>query len=149
LEGFPGWGDENVFYAGLEPKNIVYNREKCFAEFLESAPDDIYWFTEPDSRIKEQFPPLEADLALCHRPADKVKICPAWRLCTPKALPFFQEVAALMESLPKEWEGDSTAFQKVNLKKYHVELRDYKDYVARGGRYSRNYKGGDKSCLTL
>lgn len=146
LTGFPGWGDENRYFDGLDPSNIVYNREQCFADFLEHAKEDVYWFTEPDARIIQAFPPLLADLCLLER-KDSVPLCPAWRLATPKAAPFFREIAERMKLVEKlDWHGDSEVFTAIykELDKWNVELRDYALYIPRKGIYSRNYKGKDK-----
>lgn len=141
LRGFPGWGDENFFYDG-DPKDVVANREECFYQFLKDAPEDVYWFTEPDVTILRGFPGLrQFDLALCYRPGDDVPIAPAWRLARKSALPVFEECVEMMREDPrKDWHGDSAVFaklwarmgkpkEKLVYKGLKIEMREYRLYV--------------------
>lgn len=149
----PGWGDENHHY-DLNPKNIVFNREEVFTDFLENAPDDVYWFAEPDFRINKMWPVLKADCAVLIR-GDSVPMTPAWRLATPKALPFFRELRDEMRKQDrKSWHGDSVAFTNVwvrmgrpgkhrlfGFNNVWIETRDYLDYIKGRATYSRNLVG--------
>lgn len=158
LEGHPGWGDKNYYYPGLDPADIVYNREVCFIEFLKSAEDDVYWFSEPDSRIAEMWPPLTGDIALLRR-NDAVAINPAWRLCRPSALPIFEMALERFDTNQKSWHGDSIAFRQLWLdfgepnighfehRGIKIELRDYNDYCKIGARYTRQWKAKKKLRL--
>jgi hypothetical protein len=158
LEGHPGWGDENYYFPNLDPVNVVYNREICFVEFLKTAPDDVYWFTEPDSRIAEMWPPLAGDLALLRR-QDLVAINPAWRLARPSALPIFEMVLQHFDLDRKSWHGDSVAFRQLWLdfgqpnighlehSGVKIELRNYNDYCKMSARYTRQWKAGKKLRL--
>jgi hypothetical protein len=158
LEGHPGWGDENYYFPNLDPADIVYNREICFIEFLKSAPDDVYWFSEPDSRIAEMWPPLEGDIAMLRR-QDEVAITPAWRLARPSALPIFEMALERFDTNQKLWHGDSVAFRQLWLDfnqpdighfEYNgtkIELRNYSDYCRVGARYTRQWKAGKKLRL--
>jgi len=164
VEGHPGWGDENHRYANLDPRNIVLNREECFTIFLETAPNDVYWFTEPDHLITKMWPGLEADCAMLYRNGDAVPMCPAWRMATPKALPFFRKLRDTLRSLEPssgvgfDWHGDSWAFTKVwgdmgkpkkraNYLGVDVEFRNYADYIKPLGTYGKNYFGKSKGQL--
>jgi hypothetical protein len=157
LNGHDGMGDENYWFPG-EPEDIVFNREKIFTEFLTHAPDDVYWLTEPDSRIAEPIPELTTDLALLRR-QDNVAITPAWRLCTKAALPFFHE---MLECYPRDkrgWDGDSDAWIEmwqrmgrpdIGVTQYRgisIELRDYRDYCTQNARYTRQWKAHHKITL--
>lgn len=157
LEGHPGWGDENHFYPG-DPADIVYNREVCFIEFLKSAPNDVYWFTEPDSRIAEMWPPLVGDLAMLRR-QDAVAINPAWRLARPSALPIFEMALDRFDTNQKSWHGDSIAFRQLWLdfgqpdigsfehNGVKIELRDYNDYCRTKAKYTKQWKAKRKLQL--
>jgi hypothetical protein len=155
LEGHPGWGDENYFLPG-DPADIVYNREVAFVDFLKKAPDDVYWFTEPDSRIHTMFPPLTGDLSLLRR-QDSLPISPWWRLARPSALPFFEETLECFDTNQKTWHGDSVAFlemwkrmgspgeESLTYRGLSIELRNYKKYSK--SQYSRHVKGDKKIGL--
>ncbi len=161
LTGFEGLGDENHYFEG-EPNNITYNREKFFVEFLKNSPDELYWLTEPDSRIHNMFPLLEdnVDLSLLYR-HDDVHIPPAWRLVRKSALPFFEELLNYYEQERKDWwEGDSACFSKMwknmgepqteGLVSYNgmtIELRPYKLYCMRKSHYTQQFKGHHKKEL--
>lgn len=158
LEGHPGWGDENYYYPNLDAADVVYNREICFIEFLKSAPEDVYWFTEPDSRIAEMWPPLTGQLALLRR-QDSVAINPAWRLACPSALPIFEMILERFDLGRKSWHGDSIAFRQLWLdfeqpdvghfehNGIKIELRDYSDYCKISSKYSRQWKASKKLRL--
>jgi hypothetical protein len=159
LHGQIGMGDENYYFDGV-PDEIIWNREKFFIEFLKEAPEDVYWFTEPDSRIIEMFPPLEGDLALLRR-NDSVALNPAWRLAKKSALPFFEEVFSYYPDTPKlkEWHGDSYAYVRmwekmdkpnVGLLKYnnmHIDLRAYDLYCRQSSKYTAQWKAANKAAL--
>lgn len=158
LNGFEGWGDENYFYPG-DADEVILNRELTFIEFLKkSDPDEIYWFTEPDSRIIEKFPNLEGDLALLYR-NDSVPISPAWRLARKTALPFFEELITYFNQDYKDWHGDSWAFRKmweilnrpelgkIKYKDLNIEFRRYDEYCKRNSKYSIQWKGTSKINL--
>ena len=156
-KGHPGWGNEN-FYIEADPEHIVYNREIGFIEFLRTAADDVYWFTEPDARLVAEMPPLQGDLALLRR-NDSVAITPWWRLARPTALPFFEEVLTHFNMDHKTWHGDSYAFVGIwnamgrpdqgflEYKGLKIELRDYSVYTGRKGPYSRQWKADHKLDL--
>ena len=158
LEGHPGWGDENYYYPNLDAADIVYNREVCFIEFLKNAPDDVYWFSEPDSRVVNLWPELTTDLAMLRR-QDTVTINPCWRMCRPSALPFFERVLENFELSQKTWHGDSYAFVRTweQMDKpdigFHeflgltVELRDYRQYAGKKSKFSQQYKAEQKLKL--
>jgi hypothetical protein len=163
LRGHPGWGDENLYYEG-NPEHIVANREECFSAFLEAAPDDVYWFTEPDTVIYQMWPRLKTDCAMLYRAGDAVAMCPAWRMARPSALPFFIALRdAMRADSRKDWHGDSAAFTHVwkkmerpeigitNYLGVEIEFRDYADYVKSRGTYTRNYLGphGKKKLLEV
>lgn len=150
LAGFHGWGDENHYFEGLESGNVVANREEVFCTFLSSAPDDVYWFTEPDCTIYQMWPELTVDCAFLYRKDAKAPMCPAWRLARPSALPLFIRLRnAMREETSKSWHGDTEAFRKtwalmgspkegiVDYGGVKVEMRDYTHYVKHSGRYSR------------
>lgn len=156
LKGFPGWGDECYHYEGLQKREVVYNREVCFTKFLRDAPEDVYWFTEPDCRILEMFPPLEGDASFLYRQGDDVAMCPAWRLVTKKALPIFEEVLELFKDEPRrDWHGDSDVFtamwrrmgsptDRTTYKGIEVTMRPYRDYIKGKPRYTINHLGPNK-----
>lgn len=158
LADHPGWGDENYYFPDLDPEHVVYNREKCFLNFLATAPDNVYWFTEPDSRIAEMWPDLTGDLALLRR-QDSVAITPAWRLARPSALPIFEMSLQHFDLNLKSWHGDSIAFRQLWLDfgqpdvghfEYagiKIQLRDYNDYCRINSRYSRQWKASKKLRL--
>lgn len=161
LGGLPGWGDENHFYKNLDAKNVVLNREECFTQFLETAPDDVYWFCEPDIEIYKMWPELKADCAMLYRHKDDVPMCPAWRMATPKAYPFFRRLRDQLRDVKErpgvgfDWHGDSEAFTKVWQEMgrpttntvfmgLNIEFRKYEDYIKGNNTYSRNYFGKRK-----
>lgn len=157
LEGHPGWGDQNIHIKG-DPEHIVYNREIAFTGFLQHAPDDTYWFTEPDARLHTPMPDLDGDLALLRR-NDVIAISPWWRLARPSALLFFQEVIEHFDPAQKDWHGDSWAFVKMwelmgrpdigstIYKGLKIELRDYNLYTKTNSPYSRQWKAKNKINL--
>jgi hypothetical protein len=159
LYGNAGFGDENHYFEG-DPNEIIWNREKFFIEFLKQAPDDVYFFTEPDSRIMEMFPELDCDLALLRR-NDDVALNPAWRLARKSAIPFFEEVFTYYpeEANRKEWHGDSIAWVKIWEKmgkpnvgkvKYNnmdIDLRVYDLYCRPNAQYTAQWKAKNKVDL--
>jgi hypothetical protein len=164
LEGEPGWGDRNIHYSGLDQKNVVLNREECFTRFLETAEDEVYWFAEPDIEIIQMWPPLTADCAMLYRAGDAVAMNPAWRMATPKALPFFtklREELRAVEIRPgvgHDWHGDSAAFTKVwkdmgkpteraNYLGVEIEFRNYSHYIKGEPKFTRNHFGKKKLDL--
>lgn len=166
LDGQEGWGDENKYYSNLNPRNVIYNREVCFVRFLTDAPDDVYWFTEPDARVLKPIPQIKdgIDLVLLYRPRDGVPMTPSFRIARKSALPFFIEVMEEMKKQPKDtwaWNGDSVAWnsmykkigspKKLGLfryKKINIEFRDYILYTAMDDSgIIRHYKGGNKQQL--
>lgn len=164
LDGQPGWGDENRFYPGLDQRNVVLNREECFSQYLEEA-DDVCWFCEPDMLIKQMWPELVTDCAMVYRPNDDVPMCPAWRMATKKALPFFIKLRDTLRSVETrpgvghDWHGDSEAFTKVwnemgcpKVGKHEFmglsfEFRKYEDYIKGSEKFTRNYFGKRKLNL--
>jgi len=158
INGFESYGDENIF-VDADPENIVWNREKFFIDYLKDAdPNETYYFTEPDSRIEQIFPPLTTDLALLYRTVPP-HIPPAWRLAKKKSLPIFEEVFDDYNTNNKTWNSDSNAwnnfFTKLDLenegKTIHnnitIELRSYKHYCTKKGKYVSQFKGKSKSKL--
>ena len=159
IEGEPGFGDENYFYSG-NPEYIVWNRERLFLEFLKQAPDDVYWFSEPDYRIVNMFPELTADLALLRR-NDKVAITPSWRLATKAAIPFFEEVLSYYpdDDELRAWDGDSDAYiqiwkamgqPNIGMLRYNnmsIELRDYSAYCKPRSKFTAQWKAHNKDDL--
>lgn len=166
VTGHEGWGDENYFYDVDDVQEVIYNREKCFLNFIREDANDneIYWFCEPDSRMFKEFPTLTTDLALLYRD-DPVKITPAWRLAKKSALPFFEEAFKHFNQNNKEWDGDSPAWIEMwkqlgspiqrfdetkvyNWNNLSVELRPYVWYASRNRCvYSGQWKGGSKMEL--
>ena len=151
LAGFPGWGDENHYFDGLEAQNVMANREECFHDFLAQAPDDVYWFTEVDLTIYRMWPDLKVDCAMLYRKDAKAPMTPAWRMARPSALPFFKILRDAMRLEPaKMWHGDSEAFRKVwekmgspqkgviDFMGVKIEMRDYTHYVKHSGLYCRH-----------
>lgn len=157
IKGHEGWGDENYFY-DFDPVNIVYNREVAFIDFLKNAEDNVYWFTEPDSRIYTMFPKLEGDIALLRR-NDGVAISPWFRLAKPSSLPIFEEILSYFDLDKKTWHGDSVAFIKlweamgkpgwenITYNGINVELRNYEEYSKMNSMYTRQYKHRKKLRL--
>lgn len=155
VNGHPGWGDEN-FYIDADAQHIVYNREIGFIDFLRQAdPTEVYWFTEPDSRIYRNWPALEGDLCVLRR-SDPVAINPSWRMARTSALPWFEEVLTLFDLERKTWHGDSVAFAgiwhrmgrpEVGRHVYHgmdIELRPFKQYCNLKSKFSRQYSHFNK-----
>lgn len=159
IKGFPGMGDENYFYDG-DPQDIIWNREKCFIDFLKDCQDDVYWFTEPDSRLIKVFPELKTDLALLRR-IDSVAINPSWRLAKKSALPFFEEVFSYYpdDKDKKQWHGDSFAYVKMfeilkrpgvgvlTYKNMTIDLRPYTFYCEKASPFTRQWKAKNKAEL--
>lgn len=159
IEGQPGLGDENYYYQG-NPELIVWNRERFFLEFLRQAPDDIYWFAEPDYRIESRIPPLFTDLALLRRD-DKVAITPSWRMASKSAIPFFEEALSYYpaDSRLRAWDGDSDAYVKMwqvmgqpglgtlTHNDVIIDLRSYPDYCSKSGKYTSQWKAFNKDQL--
>jgi hypothetical protein len=159
LNGHQGFGDENYYFDG-DPADIVWNREKCFIEFLKNSPKDTYWFTEPDARIIKMFPGLSGDLALLRR-NDGVALNPAWRLAKPSALAFFEEVFSYYpkEKGKKEWHGDSVAWVEMwnrmgkpnvgqlSYNNIKIDLRVYDLYCRPGSEYTTQWKAHNKLDL--
>lgn len=160
INGFSGWGDENYFFEG-DPKDIVYNREQFFIEFLKNSDNnETYWFTEPDSRLITLFPELTTDIALLYRNREP-HITPSWRLSKKSGLPFFEEVFSYYDLQKKSWDGDSFGYQKIwnvlgnpvtgklNYKNYSIEFRNYKEYSTRKSKYTQQYKFRHKEELLI
>jgi hypothetical protein len=164
VDGHPGWGDENKSYANLDPKNVVLNREECFSLYLETAPEDVYWFCEPDFHIFKMWPELTADCAMIYRPKDDVPMCPAWRLARPKAAPFFLKLRDTLRALKErpgvghDWHGDSEAFTTVwnemgkptkdtEFMGLKFEFRKFEDYIKGTHKFTRNHYGKKKFWL--
>jgi hypothetical protein len=162
VTGHEGWGDENFFYDVDNVQEVIYNREKCLLEFMrkDAVDNEIYWFTEPDSRMLAEFPPLTTDISMLYRD-DPMAMTPAWRLCKKTALPFFEEAFKHFDLSQKEWHGDSVAWLEMwkqigspknvgffNWKNLSVELRPYGWYCSRHKcKYSGQWKGGSKMQL--
>lgn len=159
-KGQETWGDENYFY-DLDPDQIVYNRELCFLEFLKNTAEDneVYWFTEPDSRINKIFPVLENDIDFLIR-NDKVPISPAWRLAKRTAVPVFEELLSCFNSSEKSWNGDGDAivdfYKKIGSplgdssiihNGITIGFRNYKLYCMRKSEYTQQFKADHKEEL--
>ncbi len=158
VKGHEGWGDENHFYDG-DAKDIIYNREKFFIEYLKTCKDnEVIWCTEPDARLNQLFPPLTTDLALLRR-GDGVAITPSWRLAKKSGVPWFEEALSYYDLSRKDWNGDSDAYIQmwknmgqpdVGTFKYNgmtVDLRPYGNYSSRKSPYSRQWKSHHKLKL--
>ena len=134
IDGHPGWGDENYSYPG-DVEDVVWNREVCFTQFLKDAPEDVYWFGEPDSELLKPFPELAGDLAIVYR-GSYPRICPAWRLAKKSALPFFELILEEFDENQKRFHGDSVAFDaaydKLSDLGVKIELRQYNKYIKKG-----------------
>lgn len=155
-DGHPIWGDEGESFA-LDPKNIVANREEVFTAFLEKAPDDWYWFCEPDFCILTELPkPKHGDAVFLYRQGDDVPMCPAFRMATPRALPIFVALREAMRAdKRKDWHGDSAAFTNVwcqmgkpgigqhEFQNVRFEMWKYGDFV-KPGKFTRNRFGPSK-----
>lgn len=153
--GMEGWGDENHFF-DLDPANVVLNREIAFCEYLKIATDEV-WLCEPDCRILKMFPSTRADCTLLLRLHDDVKICPAWRLAKPSALPLLEEFRDEAKKNRPDWHGDSKAFtdmwvrlgrpeKSMAYKGIGIEFRQYSDYI-KPGVFTQNYMGNHKAEL--
>jgi hypothetical protein len=153
--GHEGWGDENYYY-DLDPREINYNRELCFIDFLKNTadPNEVYWFTEPDWRIESMFPPLENDVDFLLRP-DIIPLHPGWRLAKKSALPIFEELLDCFYLEQKVWGGDSAGMANFyaradnpastfEYKGCKVGLRPYKEYGRRKSRYTQQFKADHK-----
>lgn len=166
INDHPVWGDESVRYGGFAPKNVMFNRELLFAQYLEESgkEGEVYWFTEPDYRIFREFPPLQADCALLYRADDDVRITPSWRMGTVKALPFFKKWAAMVQTVEwrqgvgKDWHCDSDVFNRFYkdagkpTKDFEylgvkVEFRNYYDYIKGKCKFGRNFLSNRKGEL--
>jgi hypothetical protein len=158
--GHEGWGDENYFY-DLDPSLINYNREICYVDFLKNTAEDdqVYWFTEPDFRLAQVFPPLEHDIEFILR-HDPVPFPPGWRLAKKSALPIFEETLDCYDLTQKVWGGDSTGLrnlwerfgqpdgtQSINYKGCSVGFREYKPYGMRKSKYTQQFKADHKDEL--
>lgn len=159
VHGHPAWAD-NTFFIDGDANDIVYNREVAWLEFLKQADhNEVYWFTEPDSRIYRMWPELSGDLALTRRMGDPVPICPAWRMATTKSIPIFEEILDYFDLEQKTWHGDSVAFTKLwhamgqpgiedfCYRNINIELRNYKQYLMTKSKFSRQFKGQNKITL--
>lgn len=155
--GHEGWGDENHFF-DLDPNQVNYNREICYVEFLKNLADEneIYWFTEPDWRINEIFPPLENDIDFLLR-NDQAPLHPGWRLAKKSALPIFEETLRCYDvsGTQKTWGGDSTGLrnlyekmnqpiQTINFLGCSVGFREYKKYGMRKSKFTQQFKSNHK-----
>jgi hypothetical protein len=145
----------------LDPHHVVLNREIAFCEFLKQAPDDHYWLTEPDSRMKKEWPEVTTDAVLIRR-NDTLPITPSWRLGNPKSLPLWEGFRDLTMETPTDkwsWHGDSLGWLAMwnrlgkpdigtmTWEGISIELRDYKKYVQLGSKYSENWKASNKMEL--
>lgn len=165
LEGHEGWGDEVHYVKGLDPKNVMLNREIAFCDFLESAPEDVYFFIEPDYRIWKMFPDLKGDVSLVYRDGDTVPITPSWRLARNKALPLFQlfrdetQKVKPRPGVGYDWHCDSEGFNSVWRKMgsptvgltsfmgLQIEFRKFSEYVKPNPIYGKNYAWKQKGEL--
>ncbi len=160
LAGHQGQGDENFYYAVNNPDEIIWNREYCIWQFLanDADEDEHYLIFEPDFRIIDQVPPLTTDLCLLYR-EDPCPITPAWRMCTKRAAPFFEEVIGYFDQAQRDWHGDSVGYShmwnvlgqpKIGDVLEHngisIEFRPYGWYASRTSkaRYTKQWKGGEK-----
>ena len=165
LEGHPGWGDETYYVKGLDPKNVMLNREIAFCEYLEQAEDGEYFFIEPDYRIFRKWPPMETDCVLLFRENDDVPITPAWRLATKKAVPLFKlfrdetQNVKLRPGVGYDWHCDSEGFTSVWRKMgspdvcrrkfmgLDIEFRRFSEYIKPNPIYGKNYAWKQKEDL--
>ena len=166
LEGHEGWGDENHYVSGLDPKNVMLNREIAFCDFLATAPEDTYFFIEPDYRLFREFPALVADCALLFRENDDVPLTPAWRMATKKALPLFRKFrdetqnVKLRPGVGFDWHCDSEGFTAVWRKMgspsdytprtyagVKIEFRKFGEYIKPNPIYGKNYAWKAKEDL--
>jgi hypothetical protein len=164
VDGHPGWGNENYFFDG-DPQNVVYNREKFFADFLRDKDStEVYWLTEPDARLMRDFPalPEDCDLSLLRR-RDVIAISPWWRLARSTAVPFFDEALQYFDSDKLTWHGDSWAYKRmwenmgqpdigtehayVDYNNMKIELRHYNNYSTPKSSYVRQWKSSHKIKL--
>lgn len=145
LDGHEGWGHQTIRYPGLEPAEVVYNREVCFAAFLAAAEPGEYLFTEPDSQILRAVEQTTADCMMLYRRDSGPHLCPALRLARPSARPLFERLRDAIGSMPADrraWHGDSVAFADLHTALGQptacglypfggltVELRAYRDYM--------------------
>jgi len=158
--GHEGWGDENYFY-DLDPELVNYNRELCYIDFLKNSANDtdVYWFTEPDWRINQLFPPLENDIDFLLRD-DSAPLHPGWRLAKRSALPVFEETLKCYDLRPdqKVWGGDSTGLRNLydnfgrptnTIKAFgcSIGFRYYKSYGMRKAKYTQQFKADHKEEL--
>ena len=159
INGYPGYGNENIF-VDADPEDITHNREKFFIELLKLAKDDeVFYFTEPDSRINKMFPPLTVDAAFLFRSGEHT-ITPAWRLAKRSALPIFEEAFSYYNTSTADWGRDTLAWKKlcdnienpklgiVDYNGLKIDLRRYKDYCfRRRSGYVSQFKANSKRDL--
>lgn len=153
--GHEQWGDEN-YSLDLDPVEINYNRELCYIDFLKNHAEDnmYYWFTEPDWKIVNKFPPLlnDADFLLRN---DIIPLHPGWRLAKKSALPIFEKVLECFYLPLKTWGGDSAgmatfyeALGKPTAETVYngltIGFRDYGLYGGRRTHYTQQYKADHK-----
>lgn len=165
-KGHEGWGNTNYFY-DVDPEQINYSREICFVDFIKNTAkdDEVYWFTEPDHRLIDLFPPLDCDLALLYRHEDYCPVPPSWRLAKKSAAPLFEEIFEVYnrnitaDYNPIVWGGDSDAmralwnrmgqpsFGKTLYKGLEIDFRNYKQYSNTKSKYTRQFKAGNKKII--
>jgi hypothetical protein len=160
LEGFEAYGDMNFFYKG-DPEEVNYNRELFFIDFLKNhaEDDEVYFFTEPDTRINNMFPELEGDASFTvHR--GEQRIAPQWRLAKKSALPIFEKAFSFYREDKKFWGGDTEIWGKfysflrypddnvnVQYENLIIQLRPYKWYNMTGSHFTQQFKSNRKNML--
>ena len=164
VNGHPGWGDENYYFDG-DAQNVVYNRERFFADFLRDRDrSEVYWLTEPDARLMRDFPelPQDCDLSILRR-QDVIALSPWWRLARSTAVPFFDEAVKYFDSDKLTWHGDSWAYRRmwenmgspdigmehayVDYNGMKIELRHYNNYSNPKSSFVRQWKSVHKIKL--
>lgn len=160
INGCKGLGDENIFFDG-DVNEVNYNREKFFVEFLKEYAEEteIYFFTEPDSRINNMFPDLNGDASFTVLYGEQ-RITPQWRLAKKSALPIFEKAFSMYGENRRWWGGDTEIWGKmyqllgkpnddeiVYFEGLKIECRKYKLYNMTKSYYTQQFKSNKKNKL--
>ena len=162
LEGLPGLGDVNYFYSDLIPREITYNREVCFTDFLRNKAEDNeqYWFSEADVRLRNHFPLLEenVDAAFVINTIEK-RFIPPWRLAKKSAAKIFEQALSYYTTM-KDWDGDTESWGRlyremgypevgtvISYNNLQIESRPYKHYNKGSSHYCAHYKAKNKQFI--
>lgn len=156
---------DNVFRTIIRPETVMFSREIAWVDFLRSLDDgEEAVLIEPDAYLNKPIPPLTyGDMMLLHRPNKSLPS--GFRLCTNKALPFYEAVVQNYRSYPyadKVFHGDVKVHHAllglgkqgaVNIPRscrgVRIEIRDWLDYTSK--RWAKavawNFKGTSKTTM--